>query len=589
MEKLRDRNKKEGKKKKIVSLPLKHSLSSYQKNNEKKRTMIQPDYIFESSWEVCNKVGGIYTVLSTKARTLQRQFTDKIIFIGPNIGEPNAIFKEEKKLYAEWVTAAAAEGLSVRVGRWQIPGKPTVFLVDHHSFSKDKNDIYYKMWDSFRVDSSMAYGDYDESCIFAYAVGKTIESFYRFYRLEKKQVVAHFNEWMLGFGGLYLQKHVPEIATIFTTHATSIGRSIAGNDKPLYSCLQGYDGDQMAKELHMEAKHSVEKQAARFADCFTTVSDITAAECEQLLGKAPDIVTPNGFEPDFVPNADTYPAKRAQARKKLLETAEKLCGETIDEDAFLVSTSGRYEYRNKGIDVYIQAMNRLRTSGKLNRQVIAFLLVPAWVYAPRADLKAALDKNIPATQPMQTPFITHWLNNMNEDRATNFIISSGFANTADDKLKIIFVPCYLDGQDGIFDLPYYDLLIGMDATVYPSYYEPWGYTPLESVAFGIPTITTDLAGFGLWAKTIVSGKDITEGVAVIHRTDDNYFQVVEDVFLTLLSLMDKDAAAWKKIRKKCFDLAAKAEWKEFIRHYHTAFDKAFAKAAQRIKKQEVSV
>lgn len=547
-----------------------------------KRAITQPDYIFECSWEVCNKVGGIYTVLSTKARTLQQRFTDTIIFIGPDFGKPDADFQEDPALYADWVKATASEGLPVRTGRWQIPGTPPVILVDYQPFFEKKNDVYYEMWESFGVDSSKAYGDYDESCIFAYATAKTIESFYRFHGLEQKKVIAHFNEWMLGFGGLYLQKYVPQIATVFTTHATSIGRSIAGNDKPLYGYMNGYNGDQMAKELNMEAKHSVEKQAAHFADCFTTVSDITAIECRQLLAKAPDAVTPNGFEPDFVPAADAYPACRAEARKKLLKVAETLCGQTIDEDAFLISTSGRYEYRNKGIDIYIEAMNRLRTSGKLNRQVVAFLLVPAWVFAPRADLKAALDNDFRTPEPMQTAFLTHWLHNMHEDRATRFMIHSGCVNATDDKLKLIFVPCYLDGKDGIFNRSYYDLLIGMDATVYPSYYEPWGYTPLESVAFGIPTVTTDLAGFGLWAKTKASGDDIAEGVAVIHRTDDNYFQVVEDISTALLSLIEKDAAEQKRIRERCFKLAAQAEWKRFINYYYEAFDKAFDNAKKRL-------
>ena len=237
-------------------------------------------------------------------------------------------------------------------------------------------------------------------------------------------------------------------------------------------------------------------------DCFTTVSDITARECKQLLDKAPDIVTPNGFEPNFVPTGKEYDKKRTAARRDLLNVAEKLLGCPISPDAFLVSTSGRYEYRNKGIDVFIEAMNRVRTSGRLQREVVAFIMVPAWVRDARADLKEVIDKNIRTTSPMQMPFVTHWLNLMEQDKVLNYISHSGFTNLAADKLKIIFVPCYLDGRDGIFNKPYYDLLIGMDATVYPSYYEPWGYTPLESIAFGIPTITTDLAGFVYGLKSM---------------------------------------------------------------------------------------
>lgn len=547
-------------------------------------TTTTPEYLFESSWEVCNKVGGIYTVLSTKAHTLQRSFKDKLIFIGPDVWtDTNAPdFIEDDVLFADWKTyTKTTENLKVKVGRWNVPGTPPVILVDFKPFFKEKDSFFFSMWESFRVDSIHAYGDYDESCIFAYAVGKVIESFYHFYKLENKKVAALFNEWMLGMGALYIKKQLPAVATLFTTHATSIGRSIAGNNKALYAYMDGYNGDQMAGELNMEAKHSLEKQTALHVDCFTTVSDITARECKQLLDKAPDIVTPNGFEPNFVPSDKEYDKKRMAARRDLLNVAEKLLGCPISPDAFLVSTSGRYEYRNKGIDVFIEAMNRVRTSGRLQREVVAFIMVPAWVRDARADLKEVIDKNIRTTSPMQMPFVTHWLNQMEQDKVLNYISHAGFTNSATDKLKIIFVPCYLDGRDGILNKPYYDLLIGMDATVYPSYYEPWGYTPLESIAFGIPTITTDLAGFGLWAKKHVTGNNISEGVAVVNRDDFNYFEVADAITSSILALAGKDKKETAEIRKRCFCLAAKAEWSKFIVYYEEAFRIALEHASKR--------
>lgn len=547
-----------------------------------------PDYIFESSWEVCNKVGGIYTVLSTKAKTLQTKLNDKIIFIGPDIwNEALPVdFLEDKSLFEEWKNKVGMTGeLKVKVGRWDVPGNPPVILVDFKPFFAEKDALYYSMWEQFRVDSLHAYGDYDESCIFAYAVGKVVESFYHFYQLEDKKVAALLNEWMLGMAALYIQKQLPKVATLFTTHATSIGRSIAGNNKALYAYMDGYNGDQMAAELNMEAKHSIEKQAAHHVDCFTTVSDITACECKQLLDKEPDIVTPNGFEPNFVPAKLEYTKKRAEARKALINMAEKLLGYTIDPDVLLVSTSGRYEYRNKGIDVFIEAMNRVRTSGRLQRETIAFILVPAWVKEVRADLKMAIETNYENHLPMQCPFITHWLHQMQDDKVINYIGSAGFQNSKDEKLKIIFVPCYLNGKDGILDKTYYDILIGMDATVYPSYYEPWGYTPLESIAFGIPTVTTNLAGFGMWAKKAgVSGGDLSEGVAVIDRTDFNYFEVADAIMEQILSLSGKTEKERQQIKKNCLALSGKAEWDKFITYYFEAFDIALSHAAERILK-----
>ena len=543
-----------------------------------------PEYLFESSWEVCNKVGGIYTVLSTKAHTLVQSFKDNLIFIGPDVwGEKNAPdFIEDSKLFTDWkIYAETTDNLQIKIGRWNVPGTPPVILVDFKQYFKERDSFFYSMWDSFQVDSMHAYGDYDESCIFAYAVGKVIESFYHFYKLESKKVAALFNEWMLGMGALYIQKQIPAIATLFTTHATSIGRSIAGNNKALYAYMDGYNGDQMARELNMEAKHSLEKQTAHYVDCFTTVSDITAHECEQLLDKAPDIVTPNGFEPNFVPAKQEYTKKQKEARKALLNMAEKLLGCPISSDAFLVSTSGRYEYRNKGIDVFIEAMNRIRTSGKLQREVVAFIMVPAWVHASRADLKEVITKDIKTTAPLQMPFITHWLNQMEQDKVLNYIAHAGFTNAANEKLKIIFIPCYQDGHDGILNKPYYDLLIGMDATVYPSYYEPWGYTPLESIAFGIPTVTTNLAGFGLWAKKHVTGNDICEGVAVIIRDDFNYFEVADAITNAILTLVSKDNKETKNIRKRCSELATEAEWSKFIVYYEEAFRIALGNANKR--------
>jgi glycosyltransferase involved in cell wall biosynthesis len=548
------------------------------------KTNETPDYVFESSWEVCNKVGGIYTVLSTKARTLQTLYPDRIIFIGPDVREEMETpgFIEDNELFAGWREHVKTnEDIRLKVGRWDVPGTPPVVLVDFTSGLACRDDVYYQMWKDFNVNSMAAYGDYDESCMFACSAGKVIESFHTYYKLQEKKVVALFNEWTLGMGALYVKKHLPAIATLFTTHATSIGRSIAGNDKPLYSQLDRYNGDQMARELNVEAKHSVEKETAHRVDCFTTVSDITALECTKLLDKAPDIVTPNGFEQDFVPEGDAYAKKRKEARATLFKVAEKLTGDTLPPNALLIATSGRYEYRNKGIDVFIEAMDMLRRSDELSRDVVAFVMVPAWVKGARADLQMAVEHDVHTKAPLQAPFTTHWLNRMEQDKVLDFITRKGFTNESSEKVKILFVPCYLDGSDGIFNTSYYDLLPGMDVTVFPSYYEPWGYTPLESIAFGIPTITTDLAGFGLWARKDGIGNCIQDGVRVVNRTDYNYFDVAEEIKKAVLLLSKEKKAGLTAIREKCRTLALEAQWSNFISFYQSAFSIALRKAKQR--------
>ena len=543
-----------------------------------------PDYIFETSWEVCNKVGGIYTVLSTRAKSMQDICKDKVIFIGPDVWteKESPWFKEDETLLADWKkTAIKQDRLNIRVGRWDVPGQPIVVLVDFNQFFPAKDAIYGDMWHKFGVDSLHAYGDYDESCMFAYASGAVIESFYKYHKLQDENVVAHFNEWMLGMGALYIKDRLPKVGTLFTTHATSIGRSIAGNGKPLYNYLSAYDSDQMARELNMEAKHSIEKAAAQHVDCFTTVSDITARECRQLLHRDP-IVTPNGFEKDFIPVGQEHEEKRLAARKKLINVAEKLLGYDIQEDALLVATSGRYEYRNKGIDVFIDAMHRLEQIKQLEKDVIAFIMVPAWISGPRADLQDRLKLRKTPSAALGHPHITHWLRNMNHDSVLNQISYLKMENKAEDRVKIIFVPSYLNGNDGIFNMPYYDLLIGLDVTVFPSYYEPWGYTPHESIAFSVPTITTSLAGFGLWMRKMGDEKGMDDGAEVITRDDYNFIEVSEDICNRVFEMTTKSNEQEKILRQAALDRADMADWKHFFKYYQDAYRIALAEAANRI-------
>ena len=539
-----------------------------------------PDYIFESSWEVCNKVGGIYTVLSTRALTLTEKLQDRIIFIGPDCwGEKvNPYFSEDDTLYAEWKTEALKEGLNVKVGRWQIPGEPVAVLVDFQPYFEQKDQIYGQLWNDYQVDSLHAYGDYDEASMFSYAAALVVESFYKHVVGKGKKVIYHGNEWMTGLGVLYVNKHLPEVATVFTTHATSIGRSIAGNNKPLYDYLFAYNGDQMAEELNMQSKHSIEKQTALNVDCFTTVSEITAKECAELMDKPVDFVLPNGFENDFVPRGAAFTKKRKEARKKLLEVASCLTGSNIGDDALILATSGRYEFRNKGIDVFIEAMNRLRFDNRLDKNIVAFIEVPAWVGKPRQDLLDRL-ANGNGDTPLEYPMLTHWLNNMNEDKVLGMMNYLGMHNAADDKVKVVFVPCYLTGDDGILNLSYYDVVLANDLCVYPSYYEPWGYTPLEAVAFKVPCITTDLAGFGLWANSVKgSNCNIEDGVEVIHRTDYNYSEVADAIKDTVVKFASFDDVQVKRSRSNADKLSKKALWSKFITYYDDAYDFALRKA-----------
>ena len=543
-----------------------------------------PDYIFESSWEVCNKVGGIYAVLSTRAKTLQDRLHDRLVFIGPDCWKEteSPYFQEDDNLFREWQLAASKQGLKIRVGRWTVPGEPIAVLVDFNQYFSKKNEIYGQLWNDFQVDSLHAYGDYDEASMFSYAAALVVGSFYDFYLDATKKVVYHGNEWMTGLGLLYVQKHYPQIATIFTTHATSIGRSIAGNNKPLYDYLFAYNGDQMAEELNMQSKHSIEKQTAHHVDCFTTVSDITARECLELLDKPVDVVLPNGFEDDFVPRGAAFTRKRKWARKRLLDVANALLGTDLGDETLLISTSGRYEFRNKGVDVYIEAMNRLLRDKNLDKNVVAFVKVPGWVGEPRKDLQDRLASGKKFDTPLEVPSVTHWLHDMGHDNVLSMLKHLDMQNRKEDRVKLIFIPCYLTGNDGILNLSYYDVILGNDLCIYPSYYEPWGYTPLESVAFKVPCVTTDLAGFGLWANSEIGHYgEIGDGVKVIHRTDYNFSEVADNIKDTVSKFSHFTVAQVKKSRDNASKLSKKALWSHFIKYYEDAYDIALRKAEER--------
>lgn len=534
--------------------------------------------LMETSWEVCNKIGGIYTVLSTKARVLQQQFGDKLVFIGPDVwsqANPSPYFIERKTLLKSCASRMKLPfGISVRAGRWNIPGSPQVLLVKFDGVYDHLDEIFGKMWELYGVDSLHAYGDYNEGCAFAVATAIVMDALARHLKVDASNIIGHFNEWTTAMGLLYLKMTDPQARTVFTTHATSIGRSICGNGKPLYDYFNGYNGDQMARELNMESKHSLEKTAAHQADCFTAVSEITAKECEQLLDIRPQVVTPNGFEPDFVPGEADYIRLRKAGREKLLSIASALKGRDFPDDTLVVATSGRNEYRNKGIDIYLDAVAAVSDLNPA-RPVLALVLVPAWVKEPSIELLSAMAAK---KQVKGYPdFMTHRLNNEDSDSVARRIDALERESRLRNGVDVIYVPCYLDGKDGMVDISYYDLLPAIDLTLFPSYYEPWGYTPLESIAFGVPTVTSDKSGFGQWILSNFINSISACGVKVVGRTDSNYHEaagVLADQIVEYAGFTEEER---KVAARAAYATSERADWKFFI----SAYDEAFATATRR--------
>ena len=540
--------------------------------------VVMPDYLFEASWEVCNKVGGIHTVLATKSLNLSKELKNNHIHIGPDIwvdATGNPEFTEDPILFRTWRIDAAEKGLRVRVGRWNVPGNPIAILVDFSTFISKKNEIFTAFWEKFGLDSISGEWDFIEASLFGYAAGKVIESFVQFNLQPHHRVVAQFHEWMTGAGILYLKSVNAHVATIFTTHATVVGRCLACNYVPLYETIGTCNADEKARYYNVTAKHSLEKCAAANADVFTTVSDITALECEKLLGKKVDLITPNGFDGSIVPGKDVMSAKTAEARKNLEKVASAMLG-TDCSGAFMVGISGRYEFKNKGIDIFLDSMGRLRNSGYEGKDIVAFVMIPAGHNGPDKELASKLAGK---DSDYETK-VSHYLSEPESDAVLSRMKALKLDNSHDSKVKVLFIPSYLNGNDGIFNTKYYDLLPALDMTVFPSYYEPWGYTPLESLAFGVPTVTTSLAGFGMWVQNHYNASH--PSISIIHRNDSNYDSVVDEVVKRIVNMASVSGDEMEYIRTNAVEVSEIASWKHNVYYYKQAFSLSLERLVDKI-------
>lgn len=540
------------------------------------------DFLFETSWEVCNKVGGIHTVLSTKANSLIKELNDNYILIGPDVCrnvEGNAEFIDDTSLYKGFKLYTAGKGLHIKIGRWNIEGKPVVFLVDFSNLFQQKNTIFSHYWEKYKLNSLSGQWDYIEPMLFGYAAARVIECYYEYYISSAHNVVAHFHEWMTGSGILYLKEHCPQIATAFTTHATVLGRCIAGNGLPLYRDMKHYIADTVATNFGVEAKQSLESIATIQCDAFSTVSEITNLECVQFLGRSADEITPNGFAKEISYNKAIHSTTRLKIRKHLASIVEKMINQKIDDNALYVLTSGRYEFHNKGIDVFIDTLGQLNNTTTLTRQVVAVIAVPAHITEPYwylTDTNIQPDYNNPAPEQ----YTTHSLYNYDSEPIITYIKKNKLNNSPTDKVKIIFIPSYLNGDDGIINYNYFDFLTAFDITVFASYYEPWGYTPMESMALGVPTLTTSLAGYGSWLQNKITSNNVPLGV--IQRNDTNYNDVVKETTARLLCGCNMSESDFEQLKEQAITISQQTMWENFITHYHTLYNVALGKSRQRI-------
>jgi len=541
----------------------------------------KPDAIFEVSWEVCNKVGGIHTVISTKAYNLINEYKDNLIMIGPDVwrdSEKHPEFIEDENLFNLWRNKATKEGLRVRVGRWNVQGNPVVILVDFTNFFDEKDEIFSKLWESYNLDSISGEWDYIEPALFGYSAGKVIESFSRYHFNIKSNIIAQFHEGKIGAGILYLKENTPNIATVLTSHSTIVGQSLAENNYPLYNEMENYNADEIAQQLNVVSKHSLEKISASQADSVTAVSNVTLKECNLFLKSKMDKVTPNGFDDYFIPKGKEFVDKRNVAREKLLKVAEVVVGQSFNEDAFIVGNSGCYEFKNKGIDLFIDALSKINKTGNVKKEVLAFILIPANHYKPKQEFIDKLNNSDIEFEAFNH-FLTHELHDEETDPIMNRIREVGLRNDSESKVNIIFVPSYLDGKDGIFNLSYFNLIIGLDLAVFPSYYEPWGNTIMESLAFSVPAVTTNLTGYGQWLK--LHEKNIKDGITIINRADNNTDKVIDELADAIVRYTKKSEQEIDEARQNAFDLSLSTQWKNLISYYSEAYNIALKKVEER--------
>ena len=534
--------------------------------------------LFEVSWEVCNKVGGIYTVLSTKAKTLVDRMGDDYIAVGPWLlseAEHDIPFDEDARADS-FAESCRDMGVPVRIGRWRIPGSPRTILVEFSRLYDQKDDVLSELWEDFGVDSISGSWDYVEPVLFGHAVGRVIEKWWQ----EKlapqhKRAVVHAHEWMTGSSLLYVKQRVPALGTVFTTHATMLGRSLSSLGHSPEDGLGDSTAEQLAEDNGVVAKHSIEGVCAREADTFCTVSEITAREAELLHRRAPEPVTPNGIDLDVV-DALAGDSSREQARTALHHVASRFFGEDLNDAAYL-AVSGRYEFHNKGIDVLLEALARLNEQE--GRRIVLFVLVPAGNSGVRSEFLERAEKPLDEIDgPLGIS--THNLFDAEQDPVHISCAELGLDNAPDARVRVLQIPIYLEADDGFLNLPYGAVVRAMDLTCFPSYYEPWGYTPQESLAFGIPTVTSDYAGFGRWVRESNLGPD--DGVTVLDRVHVQYDDVV-GALATVIDGFLTDARSASELREACRATAARTSWSGFIQHYDEAYAAAAARVQERMK------
>jgi glycogen phosphorylase/synthase len=540
------------------------------------RPRATPHVLFEVSWEVCNKIGGIYTVISSRARSMVERFGDDYIAVGPwLLSHQNVDGFDDESGHEAFAESCRSLGVPVRVGRWRIPGRPRAILVEFTGLLADKDAYFADLWERHEVDSLLGGWSYVEPAMFGRAAGMVVERWWRDRVAPAgKPAVLFAHEWMAGTALLHVHQSVPAIGTVFTTHATMLGRALAGTGMLPLAGLEGRAPEQAARDLDIVAKHSLEGVTARTADVFTTVSAVTAHEAEAFHRRRATPILPNGLDLDVI---DALASKGARpfVERRLRDLAARFLGVGV-ADHLMVASSGRYEFHNKGFDVLLEALGGMaRQDG---RPILLYLFVPAGASGPRLEMLATgAFEGVARRDPSVVS--THHLFEPERDPIQNACARLGLDNAPERRVKVIHLPIYLRERDGILDLPYESVIRAVDLTCFPSFYEPWGLTPEESLALGVPTVTTDLAGFGEWMKE--QGVSEQDGLFVLERAHADDATVVADL-TRVIERFAADPPDPVVIARACREAASQLQWSRLAPRFLEAFEIARDEAATRV-------
>lgn len=580
------------------------------------------DMLFEVSWEITNKCGGIYTVVSSKAQIMQSYY-DSYFCIGPLFDNlPNEFHKETiPDAFASVVHQLSLEGIRIEYGTWAIKGSPKTFLIDARAIESKANEIKGKLWDKFQVDTINSAGDFVPPMVWSYAVGMFLETVSKVF--SNKQIVSQLHEWLSGFALLYLKEKNSSVATVFTTHATMLGRTLAQNNFPIYESLDTINPEEEAKKYGVMDKFSTERACALNSDVFTTVSDITAVEANSIFGRRPDVL-PNGLMLSQFPNFETASIDHLKAKKRLQDVARGYFFPYYQFDlnkTLFYYFGGRYEFGNKGMDISVSALGKLNEnlknkgssktivmfyfiamdSGDVKRDVLenkdAMSSLKSATYSvshhlasdiidiamrkgniseisENPELKNLFQKASHVKRQGNPPICSHMLPyDENADSLISACKKAGLNNNKEDRVKVIMVPSYLGGSDNLIDLPYYQAVSGCHLGIFSSYYEPWGYTPMESMAMGVPAITTSVSGFGKFMKDKLATSH--SGLFVIPWEQDREI-VTTKMFEVLKTYQSFDVHARVACKMNSHRLAKFADWTSFVLYYIKAHNKALA-------------